>query len=80
MRAQAFARGLQNIRASVEKDLSDPNWVPAMPSIKFFAVQNLANFLPMPVRFELVINPKTVKTIGLDISPFMQQRADALIE
>jgi putative ABC transport system substrate-binding protein len=33
-----------------------------------------------PVKFELVINLKTAKTLGLDVPSLLQQRADALIQ
>jgi putative tryptophan/tyrosine transport system substrate-binding protein len=40
------------------------------------------NELPVqaPAKFELVINLKTAKELGIDVPPFLQQRADALIE
>ena len=33
-----------------------------------------------PTRYEFVINLKTAKTLGIELSPFLQQRADVLID
>jgi putative ABC transport system substrate-binding protein len=46
------------------------------------AIGSGASELPVqaPVKFELVINLKTAKALGLDVSWQLQQRADEVIE
>jgi len=51
------------------------------PSAKSYTGQSPAD-LPVeePTRYEFIINLKTARELGLEVSPFLQQRADALIE
>jgi putative tryptophan/tyrosine transport system substrate-binding protein len=34
----------------------------------------------LPTKFEMIVNAKTAKSLGLDVPLFLQQRADEVIE
>jgi putative ABC transport system substrate-binding protein len=66
---------------SYGNDLTD-NYLPAAIYVDRILKREKPSELPVqaPVKFELVINMKTAKALGLDVPLLLQQRADEVIE
>jgi hypothetical protein len=61
------------ISRSMDRDFR-PSWSNIPPH------HTLSNVGLLPTKFEFVLNCKTSKVRGLDVSPLLQQRADEMIE
>jgi len=76
-RAFATAGGLLTFGAS----LDDLNWRAAGHVVKILNGANPADLpIEQPTKFDLVINGKTAKALGLTIPPALRLRADEIIE
>jgi putative ABC transport system substrate-binding protein len=76
-RAFAAVGGLMAFGAS----LDDLNWRAAGHVVKILKGENPADLpIEQPTKFELVINSKTAKALGLTLPPALRLRADEIIE
>ena len=52
-----------------------------LTSISFSVAQSPAELpVQLPIKYEMTVNAKTAKSLGLDVPLFLQQRADEVIE